>query len=162
MAERLHLWRVEKEIFVSTARTGERARVAGGRWNSPGLAAIYCGESLALSVLEILVHAITAQERADPRVWIALSLPQKVCRTVAIKRLPRGWDNPVIHPETAAIGDRWLRSGISVALRVPSAIVPGEWNCILNSAHPQFRKLVRWSKPVALNLDPRLVDGAPA
>ena len=162
MPERLHLWRVEKEIFVSTARTGEGARVAGGRWNSPGLAAIYCGESLALSVLEILVHAVTAEERADPRVWFALSLPQKVCRTVALKRLPRGWDDPVSHPGTVAIGDQWLRSGISVALRVPSAVVPGEWNCILNSAHPQFRKLVRWSKPVALRLDPRLMDGAPA
>ncbi len=162
MPERLHVWRVEKEMFVPTARTGEGARIAGGRWNSPGLPAIYCADSLALAVLEILVHAVTAEERADPRVWFKLALPAPVCRTVAVKRLTRGWNDPIIHPQTVEIGDEWLRGQKSVALRVPSAVIPGAWNLILNPQHRQFRKLVRWAKPVPLRIDPRLVDGAPA
>lgn len=161
MPERLHVWRVEKEIFVPTARTGEGARIAGGRWNSPGLPAIYCADSLALAVLEILVHAATPEERADPRVWFKLTLPQPVCRNVAVKRLARGWNDPVIHPQTVEIGDEWLRGKRSVALRVPSAVIPAAWNVILNPQHPQFRKLVRWAKPEPLRIDPRLVDGAP-
>ena len=160
MEKRGQCWRVEKEIFAATARTGVGARLSGGRWNSPGLPAIYCGQSLALAVLEILVHAVTPEERADPRVWFRLSLRAEI-RTVRPTGLPIGWDDPVIHPETVARGDSWLRGRKSVALRVPSAVIPGEWNYILNPLHPQFRKLVRWSGPVALEIDQRLVDGAP-
>ncbi|EIP97566.1 hypothetical protein OpiT1DRAFT_02010 [Opitutaceae bacterium TAV1] len=157
----LHFWRVEKKIFAASAKTGEGARSAGGRWNSPGLPAIYCGQTLALSVMEILVHAITPEERADPRVWFKLSVPRAACRTLSLKRLPPGWNQPAIHPATVAIGDQWLRSRVSVALRVPSAVIPGEWNCILNPAHPAFKRLVRWSKPEPLKIDRRLLDGDP-
>ena len=159
MPGRLHLWRVEKEIFISAARTGEGARIAGGRWNSPGRPAIYCAESLALSVLEILVHAATPHERADPRVWFKLTLPESACRTMAASRLPRGWNEPIAHPQTVNLGDEWLRAAKSVALRVPSAVIPGAWNVILNPQHPQFRTLVRWARPFPLQIDPRLVDG---
>lgn len=150
MAARLHLWRVEKEIFLPTARTGEGARIAGGRWNSPGIPAIYCGESLALCVVEILVHAVTADERADPRAWFKITVPKSACQTVAARRLPRGWNDPIAHPQTVAIGDEWLQAKECVALRVPSAVVPGERNVILNPQHPQFRKLVKWAKPIPL------------
>ena len=160
MDQRVQFWRVEKEMFAATARTGEGARLSGGRWNSPGLPAIYCGQSLALAVLEILVHAVTPEERADPRVWFRLSLRAEI-RTVRPTGLPIGWNDPVIHPETVARGDSWLRGRKSVALRVPSALIPGEWNYILNPLHPQFRKLVRWSRPVVLEIDQCLVDGAP-
>jgi RES domain-containing protein len=161
MPERLHVWRVEKEMFVPTARTGEGARIAGGRWNSPGLPAIYGADSLALAVLEILVHAVTAEERADPRVWFKLALPPTACRTIAVKRLARGWNDPIIHPQTVEIGDEWLHGKRSVALRVPSAVIPAAWNVILNPQHPQFRKLVRWAKLEPLRIDPRLVENAP-
>jgi RES domain-containing protein len=160
MEKRVQFWRVEKEIFSATARTGEGARLSGGRWNSPGLPAIYCGQSLALSVLEILVHAVTPEERSDPRVWFRLTSRADI-RTVRPTGLPKGWNDPVIHPATVALGDSWLRGRKSVGLRVPSAVIPGEWNYILNPLHPQFRKLVRWSRPVVLEIDKRLVDGAP-
>ena len=41
MGKQVQFWRVEKEIFAATARTGEGARLSGGRWNSPGMPAIY-------------------------------------------------------------------------------------------------------------------------
>ncbi|MEO7799741.1 MAG: RES family NAD+ phosphorylase [Opitutaceae bacterium] len=159
--QRLNIWRVEKEVFVPSARTGEGARIVGGRWNSPGLAAIYCAESLALAVLEILVHAATVEERADPRVWFKITLPEVGCRSLPLKRLPKNWNDPLIHPETVSMGDQWLRAKTSVALRVPSAVVPGAWNIILNPQHPEFRKLVRWAVPKPLQIDARLIESAP-
>jgi RES domain-containing protein len=36
---------------------GTGAEIAGGRWNSPGRPLIYCADSFAGSLLEILVHA---------------------------------------------------------------------------------------------------------
>lgn len=156
--QRLNIWRVEKEIFVPNARTGDGARIAGGRWNSLGLPAIYCAESLALAVLEILVHAATVEERADPRVWFKITVPEASCRSLSVRRLPKNWNDPSIHPETVSMGDEWLRDRKSVALRVPSGVVPGAWNIILNPQHPAFRKLVRWAPPKPLLIDARLIN----
>jgi RES domain-containing protein len=158
MAEQLEFWRVEKKLFVPSARTGEGARIAGGRWNSPGRPVIYCAESLALAMLEILVHAATPEERADARVWFRLQAPARACQGLNVRKLPKGWDNPMIHPETVALGDQWLTAQSTVLLRVPSVVVPGSWNYLMNPAHPQFRRLIRWSAPTPLQLDRRLVD----
>jgi RES domain-containing protein len=35
---------------------GEGARRVGGRWNSPGVAAVYMASSLSLAVLEVLAN----------------------------------------------------------------------------------------------------------
>ncbi|MHB8148190.1 MAG: RES domain-containing protein, partial [Vulcanimicrobiaceae bacterium] len=36
----------------ATALSGEGARLYGGRWNTPGVAALYASSSLALALLE--------------------------------------------------------------------------------------------------------------
>jgi len=51
---------------------------------------------------------------------------------------PEGWDlRPPSHA-SRAVGDRWLRDRRSVALRVPSVIVPQSWNVLINPAHKEF------------------------
>ena len=37
-------------------------------------------------------------------------------------------------------GDQWLRSGASALLQVPSAIVPEEYNVLINPRHPAMGK----------------------
>ena len=158
MSARLSVWRVDKRVHAASARSGKGARLVGGRWNSPGLPAIYCGESLPLCTLEILVHAATPAERADPRVWFEITLPVDQVRRVVPKALPAGWDDPMVyHPATVQLGSDWLRSASTIALRVPSAVVPESWNFILNPQHPQFRRVVRWSPAHPLLLDRRLL-----
>jgi len=155
-SERLKIWRVERRRFAGVAKSGEGARLTGGRWNSPGLPVVYCGESLPLCILEILVHATTPVERSDPRVWFEIGLPPEEVLHVPMHRLPPGWNDPMrFHPATIGLGDRWLRTAPKVALRVPSAIVPGSWNYLLNPRHPAFQR-TRWSKPTGLSLDERL------
>jgi len=55
----MRLWRIEKSIFAQEVRSGNGARIYGGRWNSPGRPAIYCAGSLSLAMLEVLAHVGT-------------------------------------------------------------------------------------------------------
>jgi RES domain-containing protein len=69
--------------------------------------------------------------------------------------LPVGWDDPAVLPVTRALGDTWLEERRSVVLRVPSAIVPSEWNALLNPLHPAFR--LSWIRgPFEFHWDGRL------
>ena len=47
-------YRVCRRIYARL--DGEGARKVGGRWNSPGRAVVYMAQSVALAVLENLVH----------------------------------------------------------------------------------------------------------
>ncbi len=49
-------WRIVKAKRAKTAFSGEGARVYEGRWNSAGVAMVYCSEHLSLAALEILAH----------------------------------------------------------------------------------------------------------
>ena len=50
-------YRIVQEHWAAKALDGEGARLYGGRWNLPGVAAVYLAESCALAALEVLVHA---------------------------------------------------------------------------------------------------------
>jgi RES domain-containing protein len=57
-----------------------------------------------------------------------------------LKLLPRNWHR-LRDESLKKFGDRWIEKALSVALHVPSAAVRGEWNVLLNPAHPDFRRL---------------------
>lgn len=109
-------------------RTGEGARLAGGRWNRKGVAAIYCAEHPALAMLEIVVHkGLDMDVGPLGHVLVAADLPDD--SIVRIAHMPG---------EPEHIGTEWLRDGSSLALDVPSVIVPHSRNIIMNPAHPRF------------------------
>lgn len=106
--------------------------MVGGRWNSPGRAAVYLAESRAMAILETLVH-LDLDEHTIP--------PDYVILTVDLSMLDAGWleGGPAIPPSDAecrAIGDAFLGARRVLGLRVPSVIVPHASNFVLNPAHP--------------------------
>jgi RES domain-containing protein len=70
-------------------------------------------------------------------------------------KLPTGWQRWPCPKTNVAIGDNWVRSGRSAVLKLPSAVVPEEFNYILNSVHPDFGR-IRIGKPRVFKVDPRL------
>lgn len=144
-------WRLVKSTYTASAFDGEGAREHGGRWNSPGQRAVYVGSSLALCVLELLVHL-------DPSAPIpsfhafAVDLPADLID-------PASPALPLSLAQSRRYGDRWLRAGLHPALAVPSVVVPLESNYLLNPAHPAFARLTI-APPVPLRIDPRLLAGA--
>lgn len=151
----MNAWRIDKARRTATAKTGEGARIAGGRWNSAGLPVVYTSEHLSLAVLEILVHAPNSAARQVARGRSAIVIPDQLLEVVHRKMVPKDFGPLTPLGVTQAIGDDWLQSNRSAALVVPSAIIPLEHNILLNPLHPDFARIT-WSKFEVIHLDARL------
>ncbi len=147
-------WRIVRESRASTAFDGEGAREFGGRWNSPGGRVVYTSATLSLAALETLVHL--TQPVSLRHVAFRVEFDEALVEQVDASRLAVGWDAEPPGFASMAAGDDWLRRGRAPILRVPSAIVPVEFNYLLNPAHPQFRGIAI-GKATAFAFDRRLI-----
>lgn len=152
-------WRVVKARYAASAFTGEGARRAGGRWHSPGTPVVYTSASRALAILEVLAN-LTGAARKDlpPCVLISASFSKRLIDELPARDLPKDWDAPAGSPAARALGDAWLATRRSAVLRVPSAVVPGDFNFLLNPSHAVFPQ-VRIGDTVPFAWDPRLTGG---
>jgi RES domain-containing protein len=124
------LVRAEREAEVLS---GEGARLYGGRWNPPGIAAVYAAESRALAVLETFVH-VALEAREMRFVLIALALPVRV----RVERYASGRVSPTLAASQDAGRARLGGARPPLALVVPSVIVPQEFNYVLCPRHARF------------------------
>lgn len=152
----MRVYRLTLTKFLESALSGEGARRYGGRWTPKGLPAIYTAQSIALAVLEQLVHMDTVVLNTLKHASIKIDIPEGVAtESIDIDVLPTHWRSTPAPAELQAIGARWLEEGRSVALIVPSAVVPTEFNTILNPNHYDFSTLIV-SGPEHFLIDPRL------
>lgn len=147
-------WRIVKAKHAASAFDGEGARALGGRWNSPGKRVVYTSENAALAALEMLVH-LGRMSILPSYVVIRCDFDEKLVTDIDRRKLPPNWRTFPAPPALPAIGDAWIASGKSAVLRVPSAIVPGENNYLLNPAHPKFGRIA-FGAPEKFELDVRL------
>ena len=152
MAER-SLWRLVRPGFAP-GLDGRGAERYGGRWNSPGLPAIYCASHLSLAVLEYFLHLPPQLRRRDSlplMTAVELRLDGGSVEAVGNDDVPRLDDLTWCR----ARGDDWLERGEALALAVPSVVVPREQNVILNPRHGEFGS-VRVVELAPFRFDPRM------
>ncbi|HEY7407465.1 MAG TPA: RES family NAD+ phosphorylase [Gemmatimonadaceae bacterium] len=126
------VWRLAR--LAHAKLDGEGARLAGGRWNSRGRAAVYASSRLSLAALELLVHTDVPLVPPD-LVAFEIAIPDTLeIESVDLASLPEDWRLPG-HRSCRSIGDTWLAEERTAVLRVPSAVVPEELNYIINPAH---------------------------
>ncbi|MBI4579680.1 MAG: RES domain-containing protein [Planctomycetes bacterium] len=152
---KLSAWRIVKAKRAASGFTGEGARRAGGRWNSPGIPIVYTASTASLAMLEMLVH-IESQDLLNRYVLFEVSFDEALVETVKVKELPRTWRKSPTPAAIRQVGDEWAGEQRSVVLRVPSVVVPTEWNYLLNPAHPEFAKIAIGPRK-AVKFDPRLI-----
>lgn len=148
-------WRLCKAKWAPTAFSGNGAAEFPGRWNSLGQKVVYVASSQALAALEMLAHV---EDRSYLRraqfVVIAVDIPDALVQIP--KRLPSGWAHSPPLRVSQKLGDRFLAAASMPALRVPSAVVPEEFNYLLNPLHREFSQLVL-GRPEKFRFDPRLI-----
>ena len=149
------VWRIVKKRHAGSAFDGEGARRFGGRWNSPGTAVVYASETRALSLLEVLA-GLGSVGPVPSYVLISATFEETMVLGVEADALPPEWRRYPPHPGTQRMGDEWVDRGRSAVLRVPSSIVPDEFNYLLNPGHPAFPG-VRIGEPNDLGIDRRLL-----
>ena len=146
------LWRIGNHASL----TGDGGMRASGRWHTRGRRIVYCAETPASALLEILVHfEIDVRDLPAKYRLLKLHAPDNLrLDLVAVADLPDDWlEQADVTRET---GDRWLEAGRSPLLRVPSAVVPETFNVLLNPAHKDATEVtvVQVSDHV---IDPRLL-----
>jgi RES domain-containing protein len=151
-------WRVADRAYTEPPFhpfDGEGARLYGGRWNNPGVSAVYAAGACSLALLEVLVH-VPDLVILQGYVMYRVEIPNGLIQEVPLEKLPDSWNRPGPSPDLRRLGDEWASARRSAVLRVPSAIVPVEYNYVLNPRHPDFPK-VEVGPREPLPVDPRLL-----
>ena len=139
----MKVYRISKCSFIDDL-SGTGAALFGGRWNSKGTYVLYTAASPSLALLETIVHISNIPPSGY--CMLTLEIPDDSITEIQAKQLHASWQQ---HPSPAVvrkIGDRFVKENKTVALKLPSAVVPEEFNYLLNPAHPAFRKVKILSK----------------
>ena len=135
---------------------GEGAYRYGGRWSSPGTRLSYASEHQSLAMLEYFVH-LEANDSPPDLVLASADVPDDVLRQrIETSKLLANWRQTPAPAELAQFGDEFVERSKYCVLIVPSAIVPGEDNWLINPQHPEFRKIAI-RKSERLDYDSRLL-----
>mgnify|MGYP005842291643 CR=1 FL=1 len=150
-----NVWRLIPQRTEWDPWDGEGARLFGGRWNPRGVPMVYASSTMALAMLEILVHLRGLTETRDYWAY-PMVIEESYSRRLDPEALPDHSESEEPVAALQDIGKAWVDSDSSPALAVPSAIIPHEYNYLINPKHPDFEKLAQ-GEPVAITVDPRLL-----
>ena len=120
------------------------------RWNPARTPMLYCAATISLCCLEILVHT-DSDLIPDNLIWSSAQLP-------ADPEIFDGtWDVSNVE-QTRPFGKNWIDSRRSLAICVPSVIVPQtsvDFNILVNPTHEAFSD-IHWQRGGPFAFDPRL------
>lgn len=150
----MQVYNIRKEKFADKL-------VASGianRWNKKDEFVIYTSSSRALSTLELVVHRAHIQiDDSYLLLIISLNISDDDIMTIDSSDLPENWKSIQCYPALQAIGSEWYRSYSSLVLKVPSSIIPQEYNYIIHTAHPDFKTKVSILEREKFTWDRRLL-----
>jgi RES domain-containing protein len=136
----MRVFRLSKRKY-SKELNGKGAAKSGNRWNSKGTEIIYTAESRALAMAEVAVHLTLATLPSD-YVLIEIEIPDNIIiKEIILKELDEDWNNHPPNSNTQKIGDEFIDSIKECLLKVPSAVVQGDSNYLINPHHTDFKKI---------------------
>jgi RES domain-containing protein len=137
------VYRIEREKYLETTLSGRGASMSKGfRWNSLYTKLVYTAESRALAMLEVSVHLDLREDLPTDRFYVEIDIPDEIqIQEVKIEDLPEDWNAKPPTITTQTIGDDFVFQNESAILKVPSSIVPQEFNYLINPNHSDAKKI---------------------
>lgn len=152
----MKVFRIEREKYLTTTLAGIGASMSEGfRWNSLNTRMVYTAESRALATLEVSVHLDLSEDLPLDRFYVEIEIPDEITiQEVNIEDLPEDWNSkpPILITQT--IGDDFIEYNEAAILKVPSSIVPQEFNYLINPTHPESQK-IKVISTTRMNFDSR-------
>lgn len=153
----MQVWRICKQKHLDSAFSGLGGLYAPARWTPQGFLVVYTAESLALASLEVFVHTESSR---IPLVAIRAFLPEDIAMTVVdVSSLSEDWQSTKAYSTLQNIGKQWLQKQQTPVLKVPSSIIPVEFNYLLNPQHPDLKLSLQ--PPLKFNFDNRMWKANP-
>ncbi|MBC3785385.1 RES family NAD+ phosphorylase [Spirosoma utsteinense] len=120
--------------------SGEGSAKVPGRWNIEGTPALYTSSNRALAVCESLLGS--SSTKADKLSLVTYEVPDD-CPVLCLEApdLPSDWATNPPPDECQQLGSKHLKCEDYVAFRVPSSIVPDEYNFVFNPAFKQYHRV---------------------
>ncbi|HEX5151378.1 MAG TPA: RES family NAD+ phosphorylase [Parafilimonas sp.] len=131
------VYRISKTKYA-TDRSGEGAKLYGGRWNNKLIPCIYTSESRALALLEYTVN-INIDNIPRALSIITLDIPETGIYELNQSQLPGDWKDVPAPSSTKDLGSNLLNEAKHAVIKIPSAIIANEFNYILNPRHPNSK-----------------------
>lgn len=135
--------------------SGIGAEITGGRWNYKGTKLLYTADSRALCMAEIAVHTPVGVMPID-YFLITIEIPDySDIKQIEPNSLPDDWRKFPYSKTTQELGENFIDKNESLYVKVPSAVVQGDFNILINPKHADFDK-VKIIKTERFNFDERL------
>lgn len=131
------VYRISLAKWAGQLTTSGRA----GRWNSNGQFMLYTASTRALACLENMVHRRGIGKDELFRVTLIEIPDDLTIRKLERRKLPANWQDYINYSSCQLLGDAWLKKKDTAVLRVPSAIIPEEYNFLINPLHPAFSRI---------------------
>ena len=152
----MRVFRVERKKYLNVTLKGIGAALTEGyRWNSLNTHMVYCAETRALATLEVSVHLDISEDLPSDRYYVEIDIPDDLeILELELEDLPDHWDSKPPILETQFIGDDFVKDKVAAVLKVPSCIIPQEFNYLINPNHPDAT-LIKVVSKVPLKFDAR-------
>lgn len=132
------VYRITKSKRASDI-SGTGAALFPGRWNKKGTRVLYTGESKEIALLENIVHIPPLM--APKLDILTIEIPDDSITELKISDLPKNWHHFPAPTVLSEIGQKWMESGQTLALKVPSSIIHSAHNFILNCNHLNYNSI---------------------
>lgn len=157
MSEEVQVWRITDKKHSDSAFTGKGAKLWGGRFNSPGIPAVYASGSLSLALLETLVQT-NSRLNLKKKVLIRATIPGDLIYAPSKDSLPGRWNHIPAAKASQDYGNDCLKDTMFPVLKIPSVVIPIEYNYVINPIHHLFHR-IDIGDMESIPLDPRFFEG---
>jgi len=128
-------------LKYSKSLSGKGAAKSGNRWNSKGVEIIYTAQSRALAMAEVLVHISINQLPSDYKM-LTIDIPDEInIKTLKASELPKSWSSHPPSIYSQEVGDAFIMANKCCVLKVPSVVVYGDFNYLINPYHKDFNRI---------------------
>lgn len=152
------LWRITKKKYQDNPFSGEGGLIQAARWHSRGTPIADAADSPALALLEMLVRNKKYRSLKVHYVLAFVEIQDNFFASADLSGLGDLWMEYPYRKDIQTVGDRWFEQQGSVALAVPSVVMPLQSNFLINAFHPDFKGAKRTIRILQLPVDRRLFE----